>query len=484
MARVTQTNVFESKITSTIDAFFHTFRLAYILKCVGACKMKGVPTPRLFRELFELVFQHRNMFRYVTSNSQEIGKDAFYRFINSCRINWMRFTTLLAAKVVRDAIEPLTDKARVNVFVVDDTSYERNRSKKVELLSRNYDHCKKVFYRGFRLLTLGFSDGNTFIPVNSCLLASEDKKKRFCEANAVDKRTSGYKQRNLAQSGAPGAMMEMIRQAMKAGLRASYVLFDSWFSFPCHILQLKAEKLDVIARVKKTSTVHYRYGEEMLSAPEIYKKNKKRRGSSRYLLSVPIEICGADKNPVISAKLVYVRNRNKTKDYIILISTDVSLSEEEIIRIYGKRWDIEVFFKACKSCLRLCKECESRSYDAMTAYTAIVFARYMMLALENRMQRDERAFETLFYALCEELSDIKFAEAFFLLMKAFHDAAAEKLFLTEEELEALFVCFFSKLPETLKTKLLPWIPNAQKGLLCCAGYWFFKARALFRMCES
>jgi len=470
MARVTQTNNFEYKLASTIDAFFHTVQLVSILKCVGACKMKGVPAVKLFRELFALVFQHRTMFRSVSSNSQEIGKDTFYRFINSCRINWMRFTTLLAAKIVRDILKPLTDKTRVNVFIVDDTPYERNRSKKVELLSRNYDHCEKVYYRGFRLLTLGFSDGNTFIPVNSCLLASDDRRKRFCEASAVDKRTSGYKQRRLAQSGALSAMMEMFRQAINAGLRAPYVLFDSWFSFPCHILRLKAEKLDVIARVKKTSKVHYRYGEQMLSAPEIYKRNKKRRGRSRYLLSVPIEVCSTDKKLAIPAKLVYVRNRKKPKDYVILLSTNVSLSEEEIIRIYGKRWDIEVFFKVCKSCLQLSKECASRSYDAMIAYTAIVFARYTMLALENRMQRDERAFGVLFCAVCDELPDIKFAEAFLLLMKAFHDAAAEKLFLAEEELEALFACFFSKLPETLKTKLLLWIPNAQKGYLCFAGY--------------
>ena len=465
MARVTQTDVFESKIASTIDAFFHTFQIASILKCVGAYKMKGVPVLKLFRELFSLVFQHQKMFRYISSNSQEIGKDAFYRFINSCHINWMRFTTLLAAKVVRDFIEPLTDKTRVNVFVVDDTSYERNRSKKVELLSWNYDHCDKVYYRGFRLLTLGFSDGNTFIPVNSCLLASKDKKKRFCDASVVDKRTSGYKQRKLAQSGAPAAMMEMIRQAMNAGLRASYVLFDSWFSFPCHILKLKEKGLDVIARVKKTPKVHYRYGGEKLSAEAIYKRNRKRRGRSRFLLSVYIEVCSSDREQSIPAKLVYVRNKNKPKDYIILISTDVSLSEEEIIRIYGKRWDIEVFFKTCKHCLQLCKECESRSYDAMTAYTAIVFARYTMLALENRIQLDDRTFGVLFYALCDELSDIEFAEAFLLLMKAFHTAVTEKLFLTEDELAALLECFFSNLPETLKTKLLPWVPNVQKSFL-------------------
>ena len=465
MARLTQTNVFENELTSTIDGFFNMFQIAAILKCVGAYKMKGVPAVKLFRELFALVFEHRKMFRSVSSNSQETGKDTFYRLINSFRINWMRFTTLLAAKIVRDIIEPLTDNMRVNVFIVDDTPYERNRSKKVELLSWNYDHSKKVYYRGFRLLTLGFSDGNTFVPVNSCLLASSDKKKRFCEANAVDKRTSGYKQRSLAQSGAPSAMMEMIRQATNAGLRASYVLFDSWFSLPCHILKLKAEKLDVIARVKNTSKVHYRYGEEMLCASKIYKKNKKRRGRSRYLLSVSIEVCDTGGEVAIPAKLVFVRNKNKPKEYVILLSTDVSLSEEEIIRIYGKRWDIEVFFKACKSFLQLSKECASRSYDAMTAYIAIVFARYAMLSLENRMQRDERTFGSLFYAVCDELPDIKFAEAFLLLMKAFHDTLAEKLFLAKEELDALFVCFFSKLPETLKTKLLRWMPNAQESFL-------------------
>lgn len=58
----------------------------------------------------------------------------------------------------------------------------------------------------------------------------------------------------------------------------------------------------------------------------------------------------------ILAKVVHVRNRNKKKDYLCLISTDISLSEEEIIRIYGKRWVTEVFIKVCKSYLSLSKE--------------------------------------------------------------------------------------------------------------------------------
>ena len=81
----------------------------------------------------------------------------------------------------------------------------------------------------------------------------------------------------------------------------------------------------------------------MLSDKQIFNRNKKRRGRATYLLSVMVEVCGETNIP---AKLVFVRNRNKRTDYLVLISTDTSLTEQEIIQLYGKRWDIEVFFKA------------------------------------------------------------------------------------------------------------------------------------------
>ena len=66
---------------------------------------------------------------------------------------------------------------------MDDTPFARNRSKKTELLSRIYDHSKKVYLFGFRLLTLGWSDGATFMPVSSCMLSSENAKNRLQEAH-------------------------------------------------------------------------------------------------------------------------------------------------------------------------------------------------------------------------------------------------------------------------------------------------------------
>ena len=69
----------------------------------------------------------------------------------------------------------------------------------------------------------------------------------------------------------------------------------------------------------------------------------------------------------IPAKLVFVRNRSKRMDYLVLISMDISLTEDEIIQLYGKCWDIEVFFKTSKSVLRLTGECRSLSVTMQCA---------------------------------------------------------------------------------------------------------------------
>ena len=455
MKSITQANHFENEISSPIDGFFRSFALGSILKRVGANKTKGIPAADIFRKLFGLAFCHKTLFTVLnTVEPAWSGKDVFYRFINSVRINWIRFSTLLAASVINERLIDLTDEKRVNVFVVDDSPYERNRSKKVELLSWVFDHSENVFIRGFRLLTLGWSDGNTFIPVSGCLMSSsEDGRSRIQQARKIDKRTCGYRHRQLAQGTAPAAMMSMLRRALDAGIQASHILFDSWFATPVSILNVKKEGLDVVARVKKTSKVHYRYKDEMQPVMEIYKRNRKRRGRSRYLLSVEVEVCSSDREESIPARLVFVRNRKKKKEYLVLLSTDMSLSEEEIIRLYGKRWDIEVFFRVCKFYLRLTKECRSVSYDAMNAYVAVVFSRYMMLALANRIEKDERTMGILFFNVCDELSDITWLEAFNLLMKTFTTHLSEKLLLDEAEVKMLIDTFMEHLPTSLKNKL-------------------------------
>lgn len=54
----------------------------------------------------------------------------------------------------------LTSDERVNILIVDDSFYDRSRSKSVELLARVKDHTDNRYKKGFRMLTLDWSDGN------------------------------------------------------------------------------------------------------------------------------------------------------------------------------------------------------------------------------------------------------------------------------------------------------------------------------------
>ena len=423
------------------------------MKASNAYKKKGIPVIEVFQYLFLLIFSNRSMYMSLITgrNTPGFAKDTVYRFMKMLQINWMRFTTLLASRIIRDAIVPLDSEDRANVLIIDDSMFERNRSKKVELLAKAYDHANHRYRFGFRMLTLGWSDGSSFLPVNSILLSSENKKNRVNEAVKVDKRTAGYKRRLLSIQKGTQAMPELLKTAKKAAVPAKYVLFDSWFSSPSTLHAVKTIGYDVIGMVKKTPKMFFRYKGEDMSLITIYNRNKKKRGRSRYLLSVLVDVVKDGK--VIPAKVVYVRNRNKRKEYLCLISTDTTLDENEIIRIYGKRWDIEVFFKVCKSYLNLSRECNSLSYDAMTAHTAVVFTRYMMLSLESREGSDNRSLGELFLYFSDEMSDITWIQAFRMLLQMFRTILNNNTELSDDKIDELVDTFMNTLPGLLKAQL-------------------------------
>lgn len=128
------------------------------------------------------------------------------------------------------------------------------------------------YKRGYWLLTLGWSDGNSFIPVNHCLLSAADDKNLLCETAAYDGRSFAGRRRRQSRRKATQVMLELIKTTQYAGLSAKYVLFDSWFSSPKTVLALKRDcRLDTIAMVKKSSKIKYGYEEGRFSLKEIYK---------------------------------------------------------------------------------------------------------------------------------------------------------------------------------------------------------------------
>lgn len=442
-------NSLNNQLPNEIKSTFKELNMLKHLRIAGITKSFGFSCAYIFQLIFCMIFENKNWFRMLESKkATDIpAKDTVYRFLNQSTFNWRRFLLSLVASVI-GKVSKLTRHDRPKVLILDDSSYDRNRSKHVELLARCFDHAsqKMRFYKGFRMLTLGWSDGATFLPVDFSLLSSKKSQINGISEN-IDKGSSGYKRRKEALQTAPEQIPGMIARAMNSGIDASYVLMDSWFTQQPLIKEITEQGLDVIGMVKKLKQRYFVDGKRV-SLDELYRLAKPTSGKKGILRS--IHTTQANGVPI---KVVFVRNRNKKSDWLAILSTDCTLSDQEIIRIYGMRWDIEVFFKTTKSLLKLQKEFQSRSYDALISHTTIVFARYIVLSWQNRCSVDDRTLSGMFYELCDEIDDLDWAVALQQLVEILEDTLDKSN---------------KKIQQLIKSQLQQWIaglPNYIKVYL-------------------
>jgi hypothetical protein len=440
---------------STVFRFFHSFGLRRILNACGISKEKGLPAWDILLCLISMVFTDKSIPTLEKEGNLPCGKSSIFRFMDNPRFYWRKVLLRFSLKILASFIKPAAGKKKklFEVLIVDDTLYPRKRSKKVELLSRRHDHNSKQYVKGFDLLTVGYSDGVSFVPLAFSLQSSQKKNVRLHEANPdIDKRTHGGKLRDEAVQGKPKALLSLLSEISKAGVDTKHILFDSWFGSNKLLANLMGEGYLPICMVKDWEGMKFHFNGERLTLSQLYRKVKWEldHGSRDIMGSVVVSLGKDSQGNLQHGKVIFVRKRNGGKrQWLAILNTDPSISEREAVRIYGKRWDIEVFFKVCKSVLKLARELQVRSFDSLVAHTSIVFLRYMLLSCENRLSEDERSHGAIFAALCDELEDISLKQALSLLF-AYLEMAAQEEALTPERLKALQESFMTNLAESIR----------------------------------
>ena len=398
------------KVINEIQKLFKNLKINQLLRAANIKKQRGISVQQVFEFIFLLALFGKNQYRFLESKRAQglPKKDVYYDFLNNPNYAWRRFLLMLAFKVT-EKFDYLTSDKRVRAFIIDDSPVARNRSKKAELLAKVYDHSQHCFIKGFNMLTLGWTDGYSFIPVDFSMLSSAKETNRYNEiSDSIDKRSHGFKRRIEAMVQKPDVVLKLIKNALNIGITADYVLMDTWFTNEPMIKNLRGIGLHVIGMVK--SNYRYCHNGQLMKLDEIRKCL--RSGNKSDIIGS--SLCETQNG--IPLKLVFIRNRNKRNDWLVIASTDLSLDDKEIIRIYGMRWEIEVFFKASKSLLKLGTEYQGRSYDMLIAHTTIVFSRYILLEWERRHNQDLRSFGGLFFLLCEEIQDLDYETALRQLM--------------------------------------------------------------------
>ena len=450
------------KINTEIDASKRVFHAFSVLGIAAMLKQSNIRTDSrklkgekdnsqrsaytVFTLLFLLVFQGFNLFRFLHSKKGDsaCSKNTYYRFLENCHYNWSRFLTLLSSKVIA-LMEPLTNTKRVKCFVLDDSVNERGRSKKVELLAWVFDHTIGKCVKGFNLLLLGWTDAFSFIPVGFTMLSSANEKNRLVDADErIDKRSNGWKRREEALLPKMDAAIMLLKNAINAGIRADYVLMDTWFTNEPFIRRIKEIGLEVIGMLKDTKQQYWYHG-RLLNLRQL-------AGLVRFDTASDIfgSVTVKTKFNLIPVKLVFVRNRSKRNEYIIILSTDLSLSDAEVVRIYGNRWSIECCFKVCKSLLKLGKEFHGVSFDMTVSSTAIVFARFIILEWLRREDSDPRTAGELFFMVYDEVKDMELSQALKSLLEIFASGLRDGSIHVSESIRVQLVEWFFSQPRFIQ----------------------------------
>ncbi len=157
-------------------------------------------------------------------------------------------------------------------------------------------------------------------------------------------------------------------------------------------------------------------------------------------------------NRTFKLRLVFVSNRARQDDYLVLATTQLSLQPQEIIQLYARRWQIENYFKVAKQYLRLDKS-QIQSYDGFCGHLALVMTVYSLLAWQERQNKDERIIGDLFYIMNEAMPDIELSQALVWLLNSLKEIITHEFYARKGRIIQMMNRFFSFLPKRLVSLL-------------------------------
>jgi len=253
----------------------------------------------------------------------------------------------------------------VGFLLFDDSILEKRcKPKKMEGLGWHYSHTKGKTICGHCLVSSHYRYGDISFPYDFEMYYSEKAAKALHEPfkTKID------------------IVCDSIRQFHPFGNEKVYVVVDSWYSSSRVIGAAQSKGFEFIGGLKSNRTFKLRE-----NGPKhklwVYAKNVRNTSLDEIIVDgvaylvrrVNCWVTGVDKEVVI-----LISKRKKDGSRCFILSTDTSLSNEEIIRYYSYRWDIETGYLYCKDRLGL-GQYQMRSMKAITKYCALIFSAFCYL---------------------------------------------------------------------------------------------------------
>ena len=436
--------------------------ISKLLRQSGFSKHSGVDILTMFmvfvKSIFCGAYSLHDRYSLKDVETPDCSYYALMRFISNSKHN-RSLLMLLVARTAVSIISALNDKGHVYTLCVDDTVIERPRGKKIEGLSRTFNHVIGKTVKGYANLLITWTDGITNIPVASELMSSRKDDCIIRKLNKrIDRRSAGAKRRANSVMRKPKLLIKLCKGILNKGIKAEYVLMDTWFYSDSLVASLKELSLDSICMIKKNLKFAFVGETERHNLKYILSTLRQRNHTSDIISSVVVQTESGQK-----VKLIFIRNRNNRREFITLLCSNIQLTAEKIVELYSRRWSIECCFKAAKQYLGLNSECFARDYDSICALNRISYIRFTVLEIIRRHEDDPRSHGQLFRDSCTAIRTISFIEALETLSVCFSsliDALDKAGYIVKGKLQAAY-----KLAEEIIEKWYDSISEFLKNLL-------------------
>ncbi len=234
-------------------------------------------------------------------------------------------------------------------------------------------------------------------------LTTKERSEQF--KKTLSENSSGKLRRKEADQSKISIMLQMISRAVKHGIIPDYVITDSWFFCYDLLDKLKRIKKGSIKLISMVKINNQKFTlcetKKEMSVKQILKIKERKHSRSKKMKAKYIKVPCYYKG--IRVNLFYVKI-GKSKTWHLLLTTDLSLSFNELFELYQIRWSIEVFFKDAKQHLKI-GSCQSNCFDAQIADITISMLQYIMLIYFKRVNY-QQSFGELFAKISSELVEI------------------------------------------------------------------------------
>jgi len=406
------TNIFNDTLKNPIYKTIQLIKMSTILKKSNFIKRDGVAVHLVVLHFVYMLVMNKKLSTFMDQSDDSFKKDVYYRLLKNESYNWRRLLSLSSLKLI-SLLHKVQEPNKIKVLILDDT-VEGKTGKQIEgSRDKLWSNKEKRLIRGINVVSLNYSDGFSNFMLDFAISMGNYAKVEITRfTQALDHRSNAHKRRAEIMKGKSRIALDMVRRALENGIYADYLLVDSWYSKPVFIQKIKAMGVEVISRMANNNSI-WNFVEKEKTLDAIYTKYKRLKSAKAGLygkirfsyFSVIVEHKKAGK-----IKIVFIKTAGRL---IPLVSTDLTISDDEVIEIYKRRWDIEQGYKELRQHFGFGKE-ENRIYEALIARITLSFFTYNIVSYINRISHEPKTIGGLFQDLECELSTLAISMRYFI----------------------------------------------------------------------